>query len=124
LPPRRQSVGYGEDRRIAGGRTFLLWLQAIDLARGDFFPTNWTGGQVVVYMARQGKEAVEAGRDGNVLWMRNETSMSGSTERFLVYGMMWGRVDSPWMYSVQADTLENRDALLRAFVAAAKSAHR
>jgi hypothetical protein len=124
--PERASVGYGEDRRITGVRSFLLWLQAIDLTRGDFFPTNWTGGQVVAYLASQGKKGMEAGRDGNLFWMRDETStsMSGSTERFLVYGMVWGRVDSPWMFSVQADTRENRDALLTAFVAAAKSAHR
>ena len=123
ISPERLSVGYGEDRRIPGGRTALLWLLAIDLTRGDFFPTNWTGGQVVAYMARQ---AVDAGRDGSVFWVRNETPMDvpGSTEPFLVYGMVWGSVDSSWMFSVQADTRENRDALLTAFVTAAKSAGR
>jgi len=123
VSPERLSVGYGEDRRISGGSTALLWLLAIDLTRGDFFPPNWTGGQVVAYMARQ---AVEAGRDGSLFWVRNETSMNvpGSAEQFLVYGMLWGRVDSSWMFSVQADTRESRDALLTAFVAAAKSAGR
>jgi hypothetical protein len=124
ISPERVSVGYGEDRRIAGVRTSLLRLQAIELTMSDFFPTNWTGGQVVAYLARQGKEAMEAGRDGNLFWMRDETStsMSGSTERFPVYGMVWGRVDSPWLFSVQADSRQSRDALLTAFVAAAKSA--
>ena len=124
--PERVSVGYGEDRRIAGVSESHLRLQAIDLSRGDFFPTNWTGGHVVAYMARQGKEALEAGRDGDLFWMRDETSSSvpGSTETSLVYGMVWGRVESPWMFAVQADTRESRDALLTAFVAAARSANR
>jgi hypothetical protein len=122
----RASVGYGEDPRISGMRTPLLWLQAIDLSSGDFFPTNWTGGQVVAFMAGRAKEAKEAGRDGNLFWMRQETFREtvGSPERFAVYGTLWGRVDSRWMFSIQADTRENRDALLAAFVAAAGSSPR
>ena len=122
ISPERASVGYGVDRRIPGGMTSLLWMQAIDLSRGDFFPTNWTGGQVVAYMAMGRKEALEAGRDGNIFWMRQETFVDGgSAERIPVYGTLWGRVDSPWLFSIQADALENRDALLAAFVTAAKS---
>ena len=49
---------------------------------------------------------------------------AGSAERFPVYGMLWGRVDSPWIFSIQADDRENRDALLAAFVTAAKSSPR
>ena len=45
-------------------------------------------------------------------------------ERFPVYGTLWGRVDSPWMFSIQADARENRDALLAAFVIAARSSPR
>jgi hypothetical protein len=125
ISPERASVGYGEDPRIRGVRTPLLWLQAIDLSRGDFFPTNWTGGQVVAFMAR-GKETKEAGRDGNLFWIRQEKFRDtvGSPERFAVYETLWGRVDSPWMFSIQADARENRDALLAAFVAAARSSPR
>jgi hypothetical protein len=74
-------------------------------------------------MARRGKEVTEAGRDGNLLWMRQETSqdIAGSPERFAVYGTLWGKVDSPWLFSIRADTRENRDALLAAFVEAARS---
>jgi hypothetical protein len=126
ISPERASVGYGEDPRISGVRSPLLWLQAIDLSRGGFFPTNWTGGQVVAFMAGRGKEAKEAGRDGNLFWMRQETFLDtvGSPERFAVYGTVWGRVDSRWMFSIRADARENRDALLAAFVAAARSSPR
>jgi hypothetical protein len=138
ITPERATVGYGVDRRIAGGIASLLWLQAIDLTKSDFFPTNWTGGHVVAFMAGRGKEAKddqdgklywmreEAGRDGNLFWMRQMTfgDATGSAERFPVYGTLWGSVDSPWMFSIQADARENRDALLAAFVIAAKSSSR
>ncbi len=148
ITPKRATVGYGVDRRIAGGIASLLWLQAIDLTKNAFFPTNWTGGQVVAFMAGRGKELKadpdgklywmreEAGRDGNLFWMREVTFVDATgvdatgsperfpAERFPVYGMLWGRVDSPWMFSIQADARENRDALLAAFVIAAKSSPR
>lgn len=119
----RSFVGYGEDRRTGEVRTALLQVQAIDLTKGDFFPTNWTGGQVVAIMARQGEEVAELGRDGSLVWIRQDTFMgdAGSTERFPVYSISWGRTDSPWMFTVGADTRESREALLAAFVAAAKS---
>ena len=77
----------------------------------------------------------EAGRDGNLFWMREVTFQIRSVdatgqaerfpaERFPVYGTLWGRVDSPWMFSIQADARENRDALLAAFVIAARSSPR
>ena len=138
ITPERATVGYGVDRRIAGGIASLLWLQAIDLTKSDFFPKNWTGGHVVAFIAGRGKEAKdgrdgklywmreEAGRDGNLFWMRQVTFVdaTGSAERFPVYGTLWGRVDSPWMFSIQADARENRDALLAAFVIAARSSPR
>ncbi len=125
ISPERSTVGYGEERRIAGTKSPLLRIQAIDVARGDFFPPNWTGGHVIASMVR-GREAQDAGRDGDLFWIRNETfeQTAGSAERFAVYGMLWGRVDSPWMFSIQADDRENRDALLAAFVTAAKSSPR
>ena len=125
VSPGRSTVGYGEDRRKAGIGNALLRIQAIDVARGDFFPPNWTGGHVIAFMA-QGREAQDAGRDGDLLWMRNETfeQTAGPAERFPVYGMLWGRVDSPWMLSIQADDREHRDGLLAAFITAAKSSLR
>jgi len=142
--PERATVGYGEGRISGGGvRTSLLWLQAIDLTKSDFFPTNWTGGHVVAFMAGRGKELKadpdgklywmreEHGRDGNLFWMHQVTFVdaTGSPERFPaervpVYGTLWGSVDSPWMFSIQADARENRDALLAGFVIAARSSPR
>jgi hypothetical protein len=139
ITPERATVGYGEGPSSGGGvRNSLLWLQAMDLTKSDFFPTNWTGGHVVAFMAGRGKEMKddrdgklywmreEAGRDGNLFWMRQVTFVdaAGSAERFPVYGTLWGRVDSPWMFSIQADARENRDALLAAFVIAARSSPR
>lgn len=126
IAPERSIVGYGENKRMRIARVGgpLLQIQAIDLTRGDFFPTNWKAEHVVAMMARHGEEIAEFGRDGSLFWVRQNTFMAEarSTERFPVYGMVWGRADSPWMFSVQADTRESRDALLAAFVAAAKSA--
>jgi hypothetical protein len=98
-------------------------LQVIDLRKGDFFPTNWTGGQVVGFMA-QAKTAKDAGRDGDLLWLRDERAITfpGSTGQVVTYGVTWGRIDSPWLFSVQGDTQESCDALLMAVVAAARSA--
>ena len=74
-------------------RTSLLWLQAIDLTKSDFFPTNWTGGHVVAFMAGRGKELKadpdgklywmreEHGRDGNLFWMREVTFQSMLLDR-------------------------------------------
>ena len=116
-------VGYGEDRRIADVPNPLLRLLVIDLRKADFFPTNWTGGQVVGFIA-QAKTAMDAGRDGDLFWLRDETveSVLGSTDEVVTYGVTWGRIDSPWLFSVQGDTRESRDALLMAVVAAARSA--
>jgi hypothetical protein len=116
-------VGYGEDRRIADVPNPFLRLQVIDLRKGDFFPTNWTGGQVVGFIA-QAKTARDAGRDGDLFWLRDETAVRvpGSTDQAVIYGVTWGRIDSPWLFSVQGDTSDSRDALLMAVVAAARSA--
>lgn len=124
--PERPSAGYGEDSRIPGIRTPLVWIQAIDMSRGDFFPTHWTGGQVVAFMAEQRQEVKEAGRDGNLIWMHQEKRQDtvGSPERLTVYGTLWGRVDSRWIFSIQANARENREALLAAFVGAARSSPR
>jgi len=113
-------VGYGEDRRRPGITNPFLRLQVIDLRKGDFFPTNWSAGQVVGFMA-QAKRAMDAGRDGDLFWLRDETaeSVPGSTEQIVTYGVTWGRIDSPWLFSIQGDTSESRDALLTALVAIA-----
>jgi hypothetical protein len=115
-------VGYGEDRRIADVPNPLLRLQMIDLRKGDFFPTNWTGGQVVGFIA-QAKAAMDAGRDGDLFWMRDETagSLSDPSDSVVTHSVTWGRIDSPWLFVVQGNSSESRDALLMAVVAAARS---
>ena len=125
--PERIVVGYGEAPPIGAGGVVnpLLRILAFEIARGGFFPPNWTGGQVVGFMASQLKSVKEAGRDGDLFWVRDETpaGIGGSNEP-VSYGIVWGRVDSAWMFSVQADTREHSDALLTAFVTAARSASR
>jgi hypothetical protein len=111
IAPDRSIVGYGE-MRIGMARNHFIGIQAIDLTKGDFFPINWKAGHVVVMMAGRGEGMEEFGRDGDLFWVRQR------------FGLIWGRIDSPWMFSVQADTPESRDALHAAFVAAVKSARR
>jgi hypothetical protein len=67
---------------------------------------------------------MDAGRDGDLFWLRDETAMRGpgSTDQVVIYGITWGLIDSPWLFSVQGDTRESRDALLMAVVAAARAA--
>jgi hypothetical protein len=95
-------------------------VQAVNIELSDFWPTNWTAGQTVAAMARHSEEVSDVGRDGKLVWMRQNTFMgtADSEARFPVYTMTWGLIDSPWMFTVQADSAENRDALLAAFVAA------
>jgi hypothetical protein len=114
----RTSVGYGKDPRNLA----LLHLQAINLAIPDFFPPNWTAGHVVAYMASSQKDAADAGRDGDLFWMRDQSSegIAGSTRQVVGYRIQWGRLDSPWLFAINADTPDNRDALLTAFVAAVR----
>jgi hypothetical protein len=119
----RVVVGYGEDRRLGDVPNPVLRLQVLDLRKGGFFPTNWTGGQVVGFMP-QTKNAMDAGRDGDLFWLRDETAVRapGSPDQFVIYGITWGQIDSPWLFAVQGDTSESRDALLMAVVAAARAA--
>lgn len=113
IAPDRSIVGYGKNPRVpAIPGNHLLRVQALNLTSGDFFPINWKAGHVVAMMAGRGDGMAEFGRDGDLFWVRQSLTL------------MWGRADSPWMFSVQANTSESRDALLAAFVAAVKSARR
>jgi hypothetical protein len=49
--------------------------------------------------------------------------MSGATPvpPRVAYALEWGTVDSPWLFAASARTPEEREALVRAFVAAAGS---
>ena len=64
----------------------FLRLQVLDLRKGDFFPTNWTGGQVVGYIAKA-KAAKDAGQDGDLMWLADETAVTlpGSGGQIVTY---------------------------------------
>ena len=117
------AAGYGNEPRLGNEPNPSLRVQVIDLRKGDFFPTNWTGGQVVGFVA-QARTGMDAGRDGDLYWLRDQrpATVPGSPGQVAIYGITWGRIDSPWLFSVQGDTQETRDALLTAVVAAARSA--
>ncbi len=117
-------VGYGEERRTGtgGGGGPVLVITAIDLAESGSFPPNWTGGHVVGQMGQPHAEG-NAGRDDDLVWVQHDPppGAAESTEHVPVYTLLWGRIDSSWIFSVTADTPENRDALLAAFIATAKA---
>ena len=114
-------VGYGEDRRFSNHRVPLLAVNALDLSQHDFFPPNWSAGQVLAQMSSHFEEIKEGGRDGDLIWAQHATviSTAESTERYTVYTLRWGGLDSSWMFTLEADTPEHRDALLGAVIAAA-----
>ena len=116
----RLGVGYGEDQHIPNYRGPLFALTAMDLSQGSFFPPNWSGGQVVAEMSSHGEEIKEAGRDGDLIWAQGNTFIiaAESTQRYPLYTLQWGGIDSSWMFSISADTPEHRDALLGAVIAA------
>ena len=114
-------VGYGEDRRFSTHRVPLLAFNALDLSQHDFFPPNSSAGQVLARMLSNGEEIKEGGRDGDLIWAQHDTVIgtAESTERYTVYTLRWGGIASSWMFTIQADTPEHRDALLGAVIAAA-----
>lgn len=120
--------GRGEPRKHPILRGPALAIRGRDLTSGDFFPTNWKGGHVVAMMALRNEGMKEFGRDGDLFWVREEGHVvleeAGSPKFFPMYSMLWGRINSPWVFNIMANTPEGRDALLAAFVAAAKSAQR
>ncbi len=65
-----------------------------------------------------------AGRDGSLVWVQITTTCStdSSGPVSTVFAMSWGNVDSAWVFSAQADTLEDLDAMVTAFVSAARNA--
>ena len=120
VTPAGANVGYGEEQRIPNFPGPVLAFGALDLSKGNFFPPNWSGGQVVAQMSTNSEEIKEAGRDGDLIWAQRDTFIgtAESTERYPVYALHWGGIDSSWMFSISADTPEHRDALLGAVIAA------
>jgi len=120
----RLRVSYGE----AGPLGPPLVVQVLDVASGDFYPSGWTGAEVVALLASEPADGTmeAAGNDGDVTWMVGSTtaSMEGDPGTSLVrqemFTVAWAVGDSQWVFSVAAFTLQGRNALLAAMVGAAK----
>ena len=99
-----------------------LRLQARDVSTGEFFPMNWTAEVFISWWTLGADwEVKEAGRDGSLFWVRWNTFCSSepSPVVFPVYSLLWGSAGSRWVFSAQADTPEELNVLIAAFVAAA-----
>ena len=120
--PDRYTAEYGEAR---GGVGPPLRLVVLNVATGDFFPKDWTGARMVDEMAKGGDwEVTGSGKDGSVAWVRYVTTESGGGASFDVYAIHWAQGDSPWVFGIVADSAQNADAFLAAFVASAQKAYR
>jgi hypothetical protein len=99
-----------------------LAVQALNIATGDFFPTNWTAEHVIVSLANDNQNISELGRSGELYWISQEISVGSadSSQRFPLYTLMWGRAGSRWTFGISADTREDLEPLLAAFVQAAQ----
>ena len=117
--PDRYTVLYGESWPE---NCSPLRLQALDVSTGDFFPRNWTAGDVITMQTRgAGSQVVAAGRDSALVWIQSNTTCSIGSSRVVspVFTLSWGNAAGPWVFSVQANTPEELDALVAAVVAAA-----
>ena len=125
--PDRLRASYGEDDPALG---HPLWLQALDVSTGEFFPAGSTAGQVAAEWALD-PEAGDVdgyGRDGSLVWFRTVTTAraeepgsEAAPERTL-YGLQWGQADDPWLFGAGANTPQRLEALVAAFVVAAAPA--
>lgn len=121
--PERYSVTYGDGR--VDGRQYRV--QAIDVSTGDFFQPGSTAGDVVALRAAKRGEPqdidiiVAAGREGGLVWVQERTTTTyGSGKTSPLLAVSWGTASSAWLFSADADTPEAVEALVGAFVAAAK----
>lgn len=120
--PERYSVTYGDGR--AGGRHYRV--QALDVSTGDFFQPGSTAGDVVALRAAKRGEPqdidtiVAAGREGSLVWMQERTTVTDEGKTSPLLATSWGTASSAWLFGAQADTPEAAEALVGAFIAAAK----
>ena len=99
-----------------------LRLQARDVSSGEFYPVNWTAEVFISWWTLGADWEVDAaGREGDLFWVQWNTTCSSepAPEVFPVVSLLWGNAGSPWVFSAQADTPEDLNALTAAFVAAA-----
>ena len=114
-------IGYGEDTRVNPDGTARLQVQAIDATSGDFFPPNWRAQHVVMTLA-QGR-ALEQGQDGDLFWAYIETEVTpaGAAQSLTLRSLTWGEQGGEWVFSANADTRVEVDALVAALVEAARA---
>jgi hypothetical protein len=139
-------ASYGS-RAVGGAPEIAGGITAIDIIGiSDFYPRDWGGGHVIAdgYILQRQLDsqmspgiavtppplpdpddgfAVGTWRDGMLIWGRvvQEVHASGGSATTPVYTIMFGTLDTPWIYEISADSSESAGALLAAFVAAATS---
>ena len=117
--PSEYTASYGE----AGPEDCSpLRLQARDVSTGDFYPIDWTADVLIAWWTLGADWEVDAaGREGSLFWVRWNTTCSSepSLVVFPVFSLLWGSTRSPWVFSAQADTPGELNALIEAFVASA-----
>ena len=99
-----------------------LRLQARDVSTGEFYPKNWTAEVFISWWTIGADwEVEEAGRADDLFWVRWYTFCSSepSSVVFPIFSLIWGQAGSRWIFTAQADTPEELDALIAAFVTAA-----
>lgn len=128
----RYDFGYGQVVLEGISMGPRLHLTVIDVQSGDFFPTNWTGPDVIAFRFGFSEDPqeeddaffYEVGRDGEVLWMFEESFMgaAGTSETQPTFSLIWAEADSKWLFGAVADTPEHLDLLVAAFIEAAEGA--
>jgi hypothetical protein len=101
-----------------------LSLQAVNLAAGDFFPSDFTAASYVAMAAPVSDfSTVDYGRDGDLVWIRTETTAGIGGEKpgtpvatRPLYTLAWGIAESQWLFTATATDPESLDALVTAFV--------
>lgn len=126
VQPDRIILSYGE---IVPGFGPPHYIQAIDFARNDFFPADFTAGLYVASVAGiPDFGAVTYGQDGSLVWVIAASSVAvvGENEATPVierpiYTLTWGLADSNWLFSAAATSPDDLEALAYAFVLTASS---
>ena len=123
----RVVASYGEPDPMLGAP---LTLQAINFEEGDHFPRDFTAGLFVATAAGTADYGAETyGLDRAVAWVRAETTAGVAGDRpgtpeviRPIHTLVWGDLDSHWIFTAAAGTPEGLEALVTAFVSATASA--
>ncbi len=105
-----------EQSKLLGVSTYEedseIGVAVLDLAKGDFFPTDTKTGQFVAFYAQLPQwEVLAAGREGDLAWVQFKDDD--------IYGMQWGNAPSSIVFLARANDLSVLMALAEAMVSAA-----